>query len=91
MDKEYNVTHFPDRNRFETTVEGVTAFVQYRLADNYLDIIHTIVPKQIEGRGIASILVGHAYDYALENGLKPMATCSYAVVWLMRHPEYVKE
>jgi hypothetical protein len=26
--------------------------------------------------------------FALENGYKPVATCSYAVVWLQRHPEY---
>ena len=38
--------------------------------------------------GIASALVKVAYDYALTNELVPMATCSYAVVWLERHPEY---
>ena len=28
-----------------------------------------------------------AYDFALANGMKPKATCSYAVRWLERHPE----
>ena len=28
------------------------------------------------------------YDYALKHHLQPIATCSYAVVWLQRHPEY---
>ena len=45
-------------------------------------------PGEISGRGIASALVKAAYDYALANGLVPVATCSYAVVWLERHPEY---
>ena len=53
-----------------------------------LDVRHTIVPDEISGRGIASALVKAAYDYALANGLVPVATCSYAVVWLERHPEY---
>ena len=52
---------------------------------------YTIVPSEIGGRGIASALVKAAYDFALENALKPIATCSYAVVWLQRHPEYQGE
>lgn len=85
----YQITHHPERQRFETVHEGVTAFVEYRLSDgNTLDIIHTIVPREIEGRGIAGALVEAAYDYALANGMKPEATCSYAVAWLKRHPEY---
>lgn len=85
---KYQITHHPERHRFETVEEGRTAFVEYRLTDHALDIIHTIVPREIEGRGIAAALVEAAYDYALANGMKPEATCSYAVVWLQRHPGY---
>ena len=85
---DYIITHYPDKKRFETQVDGVTAFVQYRLSGDKLDIIHTIVPPAIGGRGIASALVKYAYDYAIENGMKPLATCSYAVTWLHRHPDY---
>lgn len=87
---EYKITHYPEKMRFETTVDGVTAFVQYRLSGDKLDIIHTIVPPAIEGRGVAGALVKYAYDYAIEKGLKPLATCSYAVAWLHRHPDYVR-
>ena len=58
-----------------------------RLLGDSLDIIHTIVPRPIEGRGIAAALVKAAYAYAIANGMKPKATCSYAVKWLERHPE----
>lgn len=87
---KYQITHSPERHRFETIEEGCTAFVEYRLTGNTLDIIHTIVPQEIEGRGIAGALVEAAYDYALANSMKPEATCSYAVVWLERHPDYVR-
>ncbi|RHJ93578.1 GNAT family N-acetyltransferase [Parabacteroides bouchesdurhonensis] len=87
---EYEITHYPEKKRFEIKLEGVTAFVQYRLRDGKLDIIHTIVPPLIEGRGVAAALVKYAYDYALANGMKPQATCSYAVTWLHRHPDYVQ-
>lgn len=87
---DYQITHFPDRKHFEIKLEGETAFVEYRLMNGRLDIIHTIVPPPLEGRGIAAALVKYAYDYAMDMGLKPLATCSYAVAWLQRHPAYTQ-
>lgn len=88
---EYKIEHQPEQKLFKTEVEGRIAFVQYRLLNGGLDIIHTIVPRPLEGQGIAAALVKAAYDYAVANGLKPKATCSYAVAWLQRHPEVTKE
>ena len=88
---QYKIEHQPEQKLFKTEVEGRTAFVQYRLLNGGLDIIHTIVPRPLEGQGIAAALVKAAYDYAVANGLKPKATCSYAVAWLQRHPEVTKE
>ncbi|SEG21860.1 GNAT family N-acetyltransferase [Parabacteroides chinchillae] len=85
---EYQIVHYPEKHRFETEVDGIKAYVEYRLYDGGLDILHTVVPRPIEGRGIAAALVKHAYDYARSNRLRALATCSYAVVWLNRHPEY---
>ena len=83
-----NIEHDKEKEIFSVVVDGVTAHVSYKLIDGGLDIRHTIVTDEIGGRGIASALVKAAYDYALENGYKPVATCSYAVVWLQRHPGY---
>ena len=84
----YRIVHLADKRRFETEVDGYIGYVVYRIYDNCLDIIHTIVPEPIEGRGIAAALVKETYTYALENNLCPQATCSYAAVWLKRNPEY---
>ena len=54
---EYTVNHYPDKHRFEVVEDGLTAYVEYRLRGDALDIIHTIVPKTLEGRGIAATLV----------------------------------
>lgn len=87
--KNMEIVHDENRKMFVTTVDGHPAYVEYRLSpENGLDILHTIVPEEIGGRGIASALVKAAYDYARSKGLKPVATCSYAVIWLHRHPEY---
>ena len=82
------IEHDKENGIFRMVVDSVTAYVSYRIVDGGLDIRHTIVPEELGGRGIASALVKAAYDYALENGYKPVATCSYAVVWLQRHSEY---
>ena len=86
---DYKIIHQPEQKLFKTEVDGRTAFVESRLLGNSLDFIHTIVPPPIEGRGIAAALVKATYDFALQNGLKPKATCSYAVKWLERHPEFL--
>ena len=83
-----NIEHFPEKKVFQTVVDGETARLMYHVADGALDVRHTIVPSKIGGRGIASALVKAAYDYALANELVPVATCSYAVKWLEKHPEY---
>ncbi|MDD4514342.1 GNAT family N-acetyltransferase [Massilibacteroides sp.] len=87
---DYQIIHLKDLQRFEINDGENTAYVEYTLHDGNLDIEHTYVPKLWEGKGLASALVKEAYDYALENKLKPVGTCSYAVTWLQRHPEYVR-
>lgn len=83
-----DIFHDKEKKRFILTEDGFTAYVAYETDHKSLDIRHTIVPKEIGGRGIASNLVKFAYDYALENKMVPVATCSYAAMWLKRHPEY---
>lgn len=83
-----DIQHDETKKKFWIQVDGYTAHVAYEIYDRRLDIRHTIVPEEIGGRGIASALVKTAYDYALNQSLKPVATCSYAVTWLKRHPEY---
>ena len=62
------ITHDLSRKQFQTVADGKTAYVSYDLVDGCLNIEHTIVPREIEGRGIAAALVKAAYDYALDHG-----------------------
>ena len=82
------IQHDETGKRFLAVVDGHEAHAAYTLDNGRLDIRHTLVPEAIGGRGVASALVKAAYDYALAHGLKPVATCAYAVAWLKRHPEY---
>lgn len=84
MTMQAEILHHKDECRFETVVDGYTAYVEYVIADNTIDIIHTKVPREIGGRGIASALVEAAYSYGDSQGLQRKATCAYAAAWLKR-------
>lgn len=85
---EYTIIHQPQKKRFETIIEGTTAHVEYtKLSDGNLLITHTNVPAAIAGHGVAAALVRSLLEYAKQNGLKVSSSCSYASVYIMRHPE----
>ena len=48
------IIHDLSRKQFQTVADGKTAYVSYDLVDGCLNIEHTIVPREIEGRGIAA-------------------------------------
>jgi predicted GNAT family acetyltransferase len=74
-------------SRFETTVEGRTAFSEYKIRDGVMVMPHTMVPPELEGRGIAGRLVAAALAHARAQGLKVNPLCSYVATYMRRHPE----
>ncbi len=92
MNKEkYDVKHDPHHQRFVVECEGRKALVDYGLKDDKLVITHTFVPEPLEGRGIASALVREACEFAVSQGLEPIATCSYAVTWINRNRDTLSD
>lgn len=78
------IFHKKHANRFEMIVDGYLAYVEYEIDGCSIDVLHTIVPKAIGGRGIAAALVEATYNYGESKNLKPKASCSYAAAWLKR-------
>jgi len=85
---KHNITHNLETRRFWTEVENQKAYLTYLVSGNEMDIISTYVPRNLEGRGIASELSFAAFEYAREKNLKVIPSCSYIKIWLERHPEY---
>lgn len=84
-----NIKHNPTANRFETVIDGHTAYLSYnKVNDTTLDYNHTIVPSQLGGRGIGTALVKHALDYAKESGLKIVPSCSFVRHFISKHSDY---
>ena len=83
-----DVTHQPDVQEFSALLEGHRAELQYRLHDGVMTIVHTGVPDEIGGRGVAAELTRVALETARDNGWKVVPACAYAEVFMRRHPEY---
>jgi predicted GNAT family acetyltransferase len=83
-----NVRDNAQLNRFELDTDGHIAFSNYKRGDGVLTILHTEVPKALEGRGIGSALIRGVLDTARAEGLKVKPVCPFAKSYVDRHPEY---
>ena len=77
-----------DQFRFELPVEGRVAFVAFERFPGGIAYLHTVVPEELSGRGIASQLVRYVLEYAESNGLKVRPVCPFIKAYIDKHPQY---
>jgi predicted GNAT family acetyltransferase len=77
-----------ESSRFEVTIDGETAYLEYTRGPHELALIHTEVPPSLSGRGLGSRLNRHALDLARAEGLQVTVVCPFALGFVDRHPEY---
>jgi uncharacterized protein len=83
-----DVTRNDARHRFETTADGYTAVLVYREGDGQVTLIHTEVPPELRGRGIADALARAALDDARRRQLLVRPLCPFVQAFMKRHPAY---
>ena len=71
-----NVRDNTERHRFELDADGHIAFANYKRADGVLTMLHTEVPKELEGRGIGSALIRGVLDTAAPRGAEGRSRCA---------------
>jgi uncharacterized protein len=81
------VTDNQAASRFEIEADGRLAQLVYRRNGKRLVLIHTEVPPELEGRGIAGRLVTAAVDRAAREGFTVVPLCPFAHGWLERHAD----
>ncbi|MEL7648321.1 MAG: GNAT family N-acetyltransferase [Sedimentibacter sp.] len=57
-------------------------------SDNKVNINHTFVDGSLRGQGVADKLLTELAAKLKNNNKKAVPTCSYAVGWFEKHPEY---
>ena len=75
-------------HRLELEVEGNIAFIEYKLDNGTLFLIHTEVPAALEGKGAGSAIVQKALQYAKDNNYKIVPICPFVQSYLKRHKEW---
>lgn len=86
---EYKVRHNQAESRFEVIIDNLESVIEYTINTNgNMEITHTGVPSELEGKGIAASLTKSLLNYARDNSYKVIPVCSYVAVYIERHPEY---
>jgi predicted GNAT family acetyltransferase len=86
-DGEFAIRDNREAKRFEATVEGKVAVLEYNLVDGGIVISHTEVPRALEGRGIASRLYVAALASARAEHRRVIPVCPVFALYVKRHPE----
>lgn len=77
--------HDIEKHMFILSYPEGDAHIEYTLTGNAFTVIHTIVPKALEGRGIAAKLAEAAAAYTEEKHYTLASECSYMTAWMKRH------
>jgi uncharacterized protein len=77
-------------NKFYAVLgNGKEAKINYSMAtDDILELIHTEVPEENRGQGIAEELAKFALNYAREHKLEVIPSCRFVNAYIQRHQEY---
>lgn len=76
-------------SRFEASALDGLAYLTYReMRDGTLILVHTEVPAELAGRGLASRLARTALDLARSRGVKVIVRCPFVTEYIARHREY---
>src|SRR5215468_8994043 len=77
-----------EAQRWEAEVGEYVAVAEYRLRGDMIFFIHTEVPHELEGQGVASKLVKTALDDARMQHLTVVPFCPFVAGYIRRHPDY---
>jgi hypothetical protein len=74
--------------RFELERDGQVAYLEYTVAGNILELLHSEIPSSLRGTGIASTLARTALDWARDHQMRVDVVCPFVASFLVTHPEY---
>jgi predicted GNAT family acetyltransferase len=86
--KKQNAQQEVKTGRFELERDGQIAYLEYTLAGDVLGLMHSEVPPDLRGHGVASSLAHTALEWARENGKRVDVICPLVEEYIARHPEY---
>ncbi len=84
-----DVTDNVDAGRYEAHADGQQAgYIDYRIRDGRISLVHTEVHNDFEGKGVGSTLVKRALAKVADAALELLPVCPFVASYVERHPEY---
>jgi hypothetical protein len=84
---DLDIHHDATAGRFTAEVAGQRCVADYQLHSGVMHLVHTGVPRALQGRGIAAALVEAALAEARTQRWRVRPVCSYVRAHMRRHPE----
>jgi predicted GNAT family acetyltransferase len=86
---QVTVTDNSADRRYEIRLDGELAgFAEYRLRPGLIELVHTEIEEEFEGRGAGGQLVSFALDDARERGLAVLPFCPFVNDYMQRHRQH---
>ena len=83
-----SIRHDAGTSRFETGPSESPALIEYVRAGGRVTFVHTFVPPERRGQGVAEQLVRAALAWARSENLKVVPQCSYVARFIESHQEF---
>lgn len=77
-----------EKQRFELEVNSIVAYLTYEMVDEVWLLTHTIVPKELGGKGIGTRLTKQSLDYLIELNIDYTPICSFIVSFVDKNVGY---
>ncbi|MTG97735.1 N-acetyltransferase [Myroides albus] len=75
-------------NRFELTVDGYTAFIDFQEEGKVIKLIHTESPEELAGRGVAMALVEKTLLYIEQNQYELIPLCPLVYSFIKKNSDW---
>lgn len=74
--------------RYELEIDGHVAVIEYELGPHRILFLHTEVPKELEGHGIAAKMARFALEDARKRDLAVVPLCPFVASYIRHHQQY---
>ncbi|UUC46683.1 GNAT family N-acetyltransferase [Flavobacterium cerinum] len=88
MEDHLKLVNNEEKSRFELEVESYIAFIDYKIKDKKIYLIHTEVPAELGGKGIGNAIVLKTLHYIKDNGYSLVPLCPFVAAYIKRHTEW---
>ena len=83
------VIHDKEHSKFFLIMDGMESYVKYSMVDEKtVEFWTTYVPSKQRGKGLAAILTEAALNYALQNNLSVIPSCSYVESYIDKNEKF---